>query len=87
VSGLGRALDRLGSDLQAGQDLQLLAAAIERILLADQSMHPPHGGRGFRILDIQFGICGKLPDITMRAQVVWSQYGHCAHGDEDRLGA
>src|SRR3974377_441345 len=45
-----RTLHGLGRHLQAGQDLDLFAAVLERRLLTHQGLHPAHPGRKFRSL-------------------------------------
>jgi hypothetical protein len=65
--GLGRALHGFGGHLQAGQELQLLAAAIEGGFLAYQSLHAAHPGRKLRVLDVQFDIHWKLTGVASRA--------------------
>ena len=68
--GFCRALHGFGGHLQAGQNLHLLAAAIERGLLAHQGLHAAHPGRKLRIRDVQFDIHRKLADMASGAQVV-----------------
>jgi hypothetical protein len=50
----------------------LLAAAIERGLLAHQGLPAAHPGRKLRVLDVQFDIHRKLADVALAAQVVGS---------------
>jgi hypothetical protein len=54
--GLCCALHGFGGHLQAGQELQLLPAAIEGGLLAYQGLHAAHPRRKLRVLDVQFDI-------------------------------
>jgi hypothetical protein len=49
---------------------------IERGLLAHQSMHAAHSRRKLWVLDVQFDIHGKLPDVTVGAQVVGAGGAH-----------
>ena len=65
--GLGDTLHGFGGHLQTGQELHLLATAIERSLLAHQSMHAAHPGKKLCIFDVQFDIHRKLTDVTWGA--------------------
>ena len=65
--GLGDPLQGFGGYLQAGQKLHLLAAVIERRLLAHQRMHPAHPGRKLRIFDVQSHIHWELTDVALGA--------------------
>ena len=52
--------DRLGSDFQSGQQLHLLAAALERgALTAHQRQHAAHSGRELGVLHIQCRVGGE----------------------------
>jgi hypothetical protein len=53
--------------LQAGQELQLLAAAIEWGFLAYQTLHAAHPGRELRVFDVQFHIDWKLAGMASGA--------------------
>jgi hypothetical protein len=55
------ALRRFGGDLQAGQDLHLFAAVIERGRSPHYRQHAAHPGRQFRIGDVQFLSTGNCP--------------------------
>ena len=65
-----RALHRFGGHLQAGQNLHLRPAVIERDLLTHQGLHAAHSGRKLRILDVQFDIHRKLADMAALAQEI-----------------
>jgi hypothetical protein len=87
ADGLRCALHRFGGDLQAGQDLHLLAAMIKGCLLADQGLHTAHGRRGLRIVNVQFDVGGKLARVTVGAQIIGTRYAHLTYGTENRLGS
>src|SRR5438094_3614588 len=74
--GLCRTLHGFGGHLQAGQKLHLLAAVIERGLLAHQTLHAAHPGRKLCIFDVQFDIHRKLAEMTLGAQVVGAGNAH-----------
>jgi hypothetical protein len=40
---------------------------LEGRLLTDHRLHAAHARREFRVSDVQFGVGGKLSDVTMRA--------------------
>jgi len=61
--------------------LHLLAATVERDLLAHQGLHATHPGRKLRILDVQFDIHWKLADMASGAQVVGARE---AYGTDNR---
>ena len=65
--GLCGTLYGFGGHFQAGQNLHLFAAVIERCLLAHHRLHAAYAGREFRILDIQFDIHWKLADAAVCA--------------------
>src|SRR6266404_960762 len=79
--GFCRTLHGFGRHLQAGQNLHLLAATVERDLLAHQGLHATHPGRKLRILDVQFDIHWKLADMASGAQVVGARE---AYGTDHR---
>lgn len=76
---LCRTFHRFGCDLQISQQLHLLPSLIEGRLLADHRLHTAHSGRELCILDVQFNIGGELPVMTMRAQIVGTEYLHLAY--------
>jgi hypothetical protein len=57
---------------------------IERGLLTDQRMHATHAGRKLPVLDVQFDSHGKLPDVTLRAQV--ARAGEAQRTDDRQKG-
>jgi hypothetical protein len=59
--------------------LHLLAAVIERGLLAHQGLHAAHPGREFCPLDVQFDIDRKVAGVTVRAQEVGTRYLYFSH--------
>ena len=62
------ALHRFGRHLQAGQDPHLLAAMIERDILANQRLHAAHARRECGILDVQFHVGGELAAVAVWAR-------------------
>ena len=60
---------------------------IERSFLDHQSVHAPHSGRKFRILDTQFDIDRKLAGVAVRAQVIGPRNSYLAYRRENRLEA
>ncbi len=85
--GLCRTLHGFGGHLQAGQKLHLLAAVIERGLLAHQSLHAAHPGRKLCIFDVQFDIHRKLAEMTLGAQVVGAGNAHRTYDRQGGFGA
>lgn len=81
---LSRALHRLGGHLQTGQNLHLLASLLERRRLAHQRVHTPHTGRELGVLNIQLDVCGELPGMAVRAEIVRAGHFGPAHCREDR---
>jgi hypothetical protein len=73
---LRRALHRLGSYVQSGQNFHLPAAVIKGCLLAHRSLHAAHAGRELGILNVQFAIGRELAGVAMRAQVVGTRNFH-----------
>jgi hypothetical protein len=49
-------------------------------------MHATHAGRKLRVLDIQFDIYGKLPLVTLRAQLVRAGEAHRTDDRQKRFG-
>jgi hypothetical protein len=84
---LRRTLYCLGGYRQARQKLHLLAAIIERHCRSYGRQHAAHTRREFGMFDIQLDICGKLPGVAVRAQIVWPPHLHLVHCGENRLGA
>jgi hypothetical protein len=73
--------------LQIGQQFHVLASVIEGGLLADDGLHAAHAGGELRIFDIQFNIRGRLPAVTVWAQIIGTRDFHPTHRSQDRLGA
>ena len=86
ADGFCHALDGFGGDLQARQQLHLLAALIERRILAHQSLHAPHARRELRVNDVEFLIRRKLPLVAMRAQIIGTLHRGLAERGKDLLG-
>jgi hypothetical protein len=82
-----RTFNGFGGNLQASQQVHLLATVIKRSLLAHQRVHAAHSRGELRILNIQFDIRWELAGVTVAAEVVGSRYLHLAHCREDRFGA
>jgi hypothetical protein len=85
--GLRRALHRFGCNLQAGQDLDLLATMIERSCRAHHRRHTADARRHFRIDNVQFRIGRELPLMTLRTQVIGTGNLRRAERREQRFGA
>ena len=83
----GHALDGFSGEIQAGQQLELLAAMIERSVLPHQCLHPAHTGRELRVHDVEIRVGGELPLVAVGAKKIGTrQDGWTQHG-EHRFGA
>ena len=74
-------------DLQAGQDLDLLATMIERSCRAHHRRHTADARRYFRIDNVQFRIGRELPLMTLRTQVIGTANLRRTERREQRFGA
>ncbi len=80
--------DRLGGDFQPGQQLHLLAAALERgALTTHQSQHAAHPGRELGVFHIQRRVGGELPLLTAGAPVISAPHFRATQHGKQRLGA
>lgn len=87
ADGFGHALNGFGGDLQARQQVHLLAALIERRLLAHRCLHTPHAGRKLGADDIEFRIAGKLPLMAVQTQIPGPRDLHFADYGQHRFRA
>jgi hypothetical protein len=85
--GLCGTLNGFGRHLQAGQELQLLAAAVEGGFLAYQSLHAVHPGRKLRVGDVQFHVDWKVAGMASGTQVVGTGDTYRTYDRQDGFAA
>ena len=82
----GDPLDRLGSDLQIRQQVELFPTLSKRRLASNGCQHAPHAGGEIRLLDVELDVGGKLSAVAFGAQIVRAVDTCPAHSREDRSG-
>jgi hypothetical protein len=70
ADGFGVPFDGLARDLQARQQLHLLAALIKRGVAAHHRHHAPHAGRVLGVEDVEFPVARALPVMAGGAAVI-----------------
>jgi hypothetical protein len=87
ADGFGMAFHGLGSDLQTGQQSELLAPLAEAGLAAHHGHHAPHTGGEFRADDVQFHVARALALVAVRTDVVGALDVYAAQHRRQLLGA
>jgi hypothetical protein len=70
ADGFGMAFDGLARHLEAGEQLQLLAALVKRSVAAHHRHHAPHPGRVLGIQDVEFPVTRALSAMAGVAAIV-----------------